>query len=375
MSKPKILLLSAYHAQSHHYWAEQLLSLQAFDWQLLSLPGRHYAWRSRGNAMGFWQAYQSVLEQDFALLIATSMTDLANLRGLCPKLATIPNIIYFHENQFAYPENPALDISSQQQQQHTRLSAQLTSIYNLICADSALFNSEYNRQSFFQGAKALLKKLPDYCIDIDAYFSKTSVLAIPVDSSSLATGSASKVSIHIPAQRHLKLIWVARWEFDKGIDRLYQLLQRLQQQRISFSICILGQSFRNIPEVMQKLLTEFAEQISFAGFAESRSDYVRYLQQADIFISTSRHEFFGIAAAEAALAACLPLLPRDQVYPELYSEECLYNDIGDLLQKLTTIFNQGLEFTLQLNRKNVNSAALLLQYEALLKKHINPKKL
>ena len=35
MSKPKILLLSAYHAQSHHYWAEQLLSLQAFDW----LPG------------------------------------------------------------------------------------------------------------------------------------------------------------------------------------------------------------------------------------------------------------------------------------------------------------------------------------------------
>jgi hypothetical protein len=31
------------------------------------------------------------------------MVDLATLRGLIPDLAQIPSVLYFHENQFAYP--------------------------------------------------------------------------------------------------------------------------------------------------------------------------------------------------------------------------------------------------------------------------------
>ena len=60
--------------------------------------------------------------------------------------------MYFHENQFEYPQD---------QQKHSLLEAQMTSIYSALAADRILFNSSYNRDSFLAGCSALLSKLPD----------------------------------------------------------------------------------------------------------------------------------------------------------------------------------------------------------------------
>ena len=51
-----------------------------------------------------WASTESAcLARDYDLALATSMVDLASLRGLIPKLAAVPSLLYFHENQFAYP--------------------------------------------------------------------------------------------------------------------------------------------------------------------------------------------------------------------------------------------------------------------------------
>ena len=103
--RPNILLLSGYHAASHRYWCEQLVGgLTEFNWTLITLPDRHFYWRIRSNALSFTYQYPKLNSQNFDLLVATSMVDVCNLRGLLPHLSRVPAVLYFHENQFAYPE-------------------------------------------------------------------------------------------------------------------------------------------------------------------------------------------------------------------------------------------------------------------------------
>ena len=57
----------------------------------------------RGNPLSWAVSERAELERDYDLVVATSMVDLATLKGLVPSLANTPSVVYFHENQFAYP--------------------------------------------------------------------------------------------------------------------------------------------------------------------------------------------------------------------------------------------------------------------------------
>ena len=97
----RVLLLSAYRSDSHAYWADWLRrEFDDIDWRALELPGRHFAWRIRGNPLSWLDALPAEKPDR---LLATSMVDLATLKGLHPNLADVPALLYFHENQFAYP--------------------------------------------------------------------------------------------------------------------------------------------------------------------------------------------------------------------------------------------------------------------------------
>ena len=129
--KPQLLLLSGYDAASHRYWRNSLTkNLDDFEWKEVVLPDRYFSWRIRGNSLTFAYEYKEILQQNYDCLIVTSMVDLASLRGFIPSLANIPTIVYFHENQFAYPSNGLTEID-----QSNVVNAQLTSIYSLLCGD------------------------------------------------------------------------------------------------------------------------------------------------------------------------------------------------------------------------------------------------
>ena len=50
----RVLLLSAYAAQSHRYWQARLQSMFAdWEWEVLSLPPRYFSWRVRGPSTAF----------------------------------------------------------------------------------------------------------------------------------------------------------------------------------------------------------------------------------------------------------------------------------------------------------------------------------
>ena len=134
---PSIWLLSAYRSDSHAAWADWLVeNFTEIHWHKLELPGRHFRWRIRGNPLSWLDKLPSEIPD---LILATSMVDLATLKGLHPHLANIPCIYYFHENQFAYPTSD---------KQHDSVDPQMVQLYGALCANKLLFNSAYNRDSF-----------------------------------------------------------------------------------------------------------------------------------------------------------------------------------------------------------------------------------
>lgn len=322
----RILLLSAYNAASHQYWIDGLLEqFPEYQWTVLTLPDRHFSWRLRGNSLTWAMGEQrKLLEQPWDLLIATSMVDLSSLRGMVPALTQVPTLVYFHENQFAYPRS--------QYQTHSPVEPQLQSIYTALCAERLLFNTEYNRQTFIRGAKQLLKKLPDQVPGgiVERLENTSEVLPVPLASDLPEASSKHRES-------PLLITWAARWEYDKGPARLLQILQQLEQQDLNYQLCLLGQAFRKKPKEFDQIEAQFKHRLVQFGYAKSRQVYLQWLQQSDVILSTSHHEFQGIAVLEAAACGATPVLPNEQSYPCLFESEHLYSSETEAVQRIVQL--------------------------------------
>ena len=313
----RVLLLSAYHTESHRVWCEALVNgLPDYQWTLLKLPPRYFSWRIRGNAMSWFMEQQPVLNARYDLVVATSMVDLACLKGLLPSLANTPVVLYFHENQFAYPA------SDNQREQVSAVSAQVTSIYSALAADRLLFNSDFNRHTFFDGAKKLLKKMPDHLPAenlLKLLLEKSETLPVPIAGFE-SLGFPSRTS----SSNKPVLVWNHRWEYDKAPDRLLLFVRALLNTKIGFTLHIVGQQFRQQPPAMAELRDTLGGHLGQFGFIDSKEEYLGLLAAADFVISTALHDFQGLSMLEAVGLGCIPLLPNRLVYPEQYPEAFLY---------------------------------------------------
>lgn len=321
----KILLLSAYDAASHKRWRTGLVQhCPEHDWTCLSLPARYFNWRVRGNSLSWAFGERETLEQEYDLLIATSMVDLSSLRGFVPKLAQLPTLLYFHENQFDYPVS---DKHKSAVQKHS-VEPQILSIYSALCANALVFNSDYNRQSFLKGAATLLKKLPDAVPDnlIELMSTRSSVLPVPLQGDCFAPLLSSTRQ---RAGEGMLIVWNHRHEYDKGPAQLLAVLRELEVRGVNYSLALLGETFRNSPVEFQIIQTEFAHRLQAFGFCESVDEYRDWLSRADIVLSTALHEFQGLSVLEAVARGCVPVLPNRQAYTELFDHQYLYSSTPD----------------------------------------------
>ena len=312
----KILLLSPYDADSHRYWREGLVeNFPEYDWAVLTLPPRHFNWRLRGNSLSWAFGNDPLFDQAYDLLMTTSMTDLSALRGFKPRLAGIPTIVYFHENQFAYPDSG---------QQFPSVEPKILNLYTALAADQIVFNSVYNRDTFLAGAADLLKKLPDQVPRglIDKMSARTTILSVPLRESAKEkrpAGNERSVSAN-----PFTMVWNHRWEYDKGPEGLLGCLVELSKTGVEFKIHIVGQQFRDIPPVFQEMRSQLGDKIGQWGYFEDKEKYYQLLADSQVVVSTALHDFQGLSVLEAVSMGCVPVVPDRLAYPQFFPREFLY---------------------------------------------------
>lgn len=332
---PRILYLEPFEGGSHAQFGAALRAAVPARWTCLTLPARHWKWRMRGAAPWWVRTEGAALAAGYDLIWASAYVPLAELYGLAPALQGVPAVLYFHENQLAYPVREA-----RERDHHFGFTQLVSALAARVCA----FNSAWNRDSFLAEADTLLARLPDKVPAgwTDAIRERSEVLPVLLELPDRAP-EAGEWDAAGPI-----ILWNHRWEYDKNPDAFFAALERLQAAALPFRVIVCGQRFSKAPAIFERARQRLGARVVHWGYAESRAEYEALLARADIAVSTADHEFFGIASLEAAHFGAWPLVPDRLAYPETFPAAHRYADGEALLGELERLIRGYLDRSLTL---------------------------
>jgi len=320
-----ILAFEPYFGGSHRQFLLGLRRHSRHNICIIGLPARKWKWRMRHAAIEFARRLGR-MRRPADLILASDFLNLAEFAGLLPpQWQKVPRVVYFHENQLTYPvpDEAARDYQPA-----------FTNLTTVLAARAAYFNSAYHRDEFFDAMKKMLRRMPDYrpLAALAAARRRSGVLHLGCDLRTLLrrprrwkTGPAT-------------ILWNQRWEAEKDPETFLRVAARLAEEGCDFRLVLMGEHFERGGAQVEPLLVRLREKILHAGYVEGRAGYCRRLRQADIVVSTARHEFFGAAVVEAIAAGAWPILPARLSYPEIlpvrYHQEHLYRTEGELTARL-----------------------------------------
>ncbi len=334
----RLLAVEPYYGGSHRAFLDGWRSHSRHTWDLLTLPAHHWKWRMRLGAVTLAEQARALVSrgQSYDVVVCSSMLDVACWRSLAPvAMAQVPHMLYFHENQWAYPtqRGDARDVHFGL----TQLTSALAVVQSCRVRTTPIWwNSAYNRDTFFAGLADLLSKMPGE--------SPTHALSA-LQTSSCLHPPGFEVSRATPprtfdpaAGKPMRLVWAGRWEHDKRPELFFTTVRTLIERGIDVRLSVLGERFNLVPAAFGQARELFASRLVHFGYLPDRSAYEDALCEADVFVSTAAHEFFGIAAVEAAAAGCTCVLPRKLAYPEVFGRCAVYYDTDqDLVEELATL--------------------------------------
>ena len=316
-----VLVVEPYFGGSHLAWAEGIRDNLDADVELLTMPPRWWKWRMRGAGVTLAERCRNLVRPPEVVLVS-DMIDLAAFRTFArPFLGDVPMALYFHESQLTYPDSPQMEPD---------LHYALTNWTSALAADRVFFNSRYHHDVFFAEVPKLLRHFPDHTHEhrVPEVWAKSEVLEVGVDLGWAGDGPVVRSG-------PLRFVWNHRWEHDKDPETFFDAVGQLADLGLDFEVVVCGDNFRQEPAEFKSALERHPDHIIHMGLLDL-ADYRQHLRQADVVVSTSLQEFFGISVVEAVAAGCFPILPHRLSYPELipgdWHDVCLYR--GDLVDRM-----------------------------------------
>ncbi len=318
----KVLFIESFYGGSHKDFALGFKEHSRHEVRLVTLPDRFWKWRMRGSSLYFVNKVNDL--SDYDAIFTTDMLNLTDLQAIGGK-NTPPALLYFHENQLSYPLKPG--------QKHD-LNLSFINIASAVAANKVLFNSKFHFIDFINAATRVIKQVPDAKPEwmIEQIRKKTQIVY---------PGCRFETGIIDFKQKSSKkplIIWNHRWDYDKNFEFVFDVLGRLKEKNIPFSLALLGERFKKIPDAFKKAKDKFKDEIVVFDYVESRGEYAAWLKKGSIVVSSAIQENFGIAVVEAVRYGCIPLLPERLSYPELMPKELhpqvLYHTKNEMYEKL-----------------------------------------
>lgn len=305
----RILYLEPFDAGSHAAFTRTLTEGIDAQWTVLTLPGRHWKWRMRGAVPLFALERRDALQRSHDLVFASAYVPLVELVGLCPDLAAVPRLLYFHENQLAYPARGGIVADRD-------LHFGFSQLVSALAAQLCLFNSAHNRDSFLEAADELLGRMPDFVPSdwVERVRARARVMPLPLDLP--AVDAAQLVDSPLDREKGPILLWNHRWEFDKGPEAFFAALRELDRAGVPFRVAVCGQRFRRVPVCFDEARAWLGDRVVHWGYAEDPDAYRALLRRAHVVVSTAIHEFFGVSVLEAVHLGARPLVPDRLAYRE-----------------------------------------------------------
>jgi glycosyltransferase involved in cell wall biosynthesis len=303
----RVLALEPYFGGSHQAFLSGWQVRSRHTWTTVTDRPCHWKWRMRHAAVTMAQevSRRAAEGASWDVVWASSMVNLAEFRGLCPAAASLPAVLYFHENQITYPV---------QDPDRRDIHFGISHLVSSLAADAVWFNSSYHKDAFFSGLGEMFGSLPRPDLaDQRAEIAARSSVAYPGVSMSESPPKSRSAG-------PVRISWASRWEYDKGPDTLFAALRLLMDRGVEFEVIVLGEQFRQSPSVFSEAREWLGDRVRLWGYQPSRGAYESAMCQADVFVSTAEHEFFGLAAVEAATAGVGVLLPNRLAYPEVFSQ-------------------------------------------------------
>ncbi len=312
-----VLYLEPWYGGSHRNFMDGMEAVSRHTYSSVTMAARFWKWRMHGGAVTMAKKALQAAADGFKpdVIFATSMVNvpafLALTRGA---FAETPVILYFHENQLTYP------LAAGVERDHTY---GYINYLSCLAADRIVFNSRFHYESFMEALPMLLRAFPDYTHlnTVQEIRARSEVLHLGMDLRG-HDRYAAEFPAHSwgPGMKPPIVLWNQRWEYDKNPEGFFRIMNRLDDAGHTFRLLLAGEHFEERPYEFDKAFERYAERILHYGYAEDFEEYSRLLHRADLVVSTSIHEFFGIAIMEAIYCGCHPLLPNRLSYPELIPE-------------------------------------------------------
>ncbi|RXM98649.1 Glycosyltransferase-like domain-containing protein 1 [Acipenser ruthenus] len=301
------------------------------------------------------------------VLFTSSVLNLAELAALRPDLATLKKILYFHENQLVYPVR---------KNQERDFQYGYNQVLSCLVADVVVFNSAFNMESFLTTIGTFMKLIPDYrpkdlekiirpkcqvlyfpinfpdvkrffTDDKHSYFSEKTVVeearnperCLSENENSTLVKRLTKNSDSDQEPGSCKKISATCQEVPLNPPGTPQELNRKEEsestvpyheedkEQPTFDPC--GKT-----DIFTEARKDLDACVSHWGYISSKEEYFKALCEADVVVSTAKHEFFGVAMLEAVHCGCYPLCPNALVYPEIFAAEYLYSTPEQLFKRL-----------------------------------------